>query len=45
MTWQQGGPAGITFQIAAVVMVVRERQGPHDAAAVRLLPGIVRISL
>jgi hypothetical protein len=30
MTWQQGGPAGITFQVAAVVMVVRERGRPEQ---------------
>jgi hypothetical protein len=27
MTWPQGGPAGITFQRTAVVMVMRERLG------------------
>jgi hypothetical protein len=35
MTWKEGGPAGITFQIAAVVMVVmvvRERVGQKKKA-------------
>jgi hypothetical protein len=27
MTWNERGPVGTTFQIAAVVMVVRERAG------------------